>query len=112
MTPLPEVEVARSRHPQKTGGLPGTSSAPVGGWSHRTSAAPYDLCLGNCSPKIRAFWGRLVVPVEVTDRDWLGEVEEKVLSLMDPPLNLSRLESNPLRDRLKELRRTWNASGL
>lgn len=53
-----------------------------------------------------------VVPVEVTDRDWLGEVEEKVLSLMDPPLNLSRLESNPLRDRLKELRRTWNASGL
>lgn len=51
-----------------------------------------------------------VVPVAVADRDRLGEVAEEILRRMNPPLNLSHVESGPLRARLKELRRTWKTS--
>lgn len=50
-----------------------------------------------------------VVAVAVPDRDRLGELEGRVVAEMDPPLNLSRVESTPVRRRLSELRGAWRS---
>ena len=43
------------------------------------------------------------------DGDSLGDLEEKVLQLLDPPLNLRGMASNTVRSRLKELRKVSEA---
>ena len=45
-----------------------------------------------------------VVAVPFDDRDELGRLEKRVLTALDPPLNLQGMSSNPLRKRLKILR--------
>ena len=46
-----------------------------------------------------------VVTVSFEDRDELGRLEKRVLTALDPPLNLQGMASTPVRRRLKELRR-------
>lgn len=46
-----------------------------------------------------------VVAVPVEDADALNGLESQVLRELDPPLNLDKVEKNPLRQRLTELRR-------
>lgn len=46
-----------------------------------------------------------VVAVPYDDRDRLGEVESKVLRVLDPPLNLGKVGPTPVRRRLTVLRR-------
>ena len=45
-----------------------------------------------------------VIAVPFDDRDELGRLEKRVLTALDPPLNLQGMSSNPLRKRLKILR--------
>lgn len=45
-----------------------------------------------------------IVAVPFDDRDELGRLEKRVLSALDPPLNLQGMSSTPLRKRLKVLR--------
>lgn len=56
-----------------------------------------------------------VIAVPFDDADTLGQLEEDVLSRLDPPLNLQGMPQTPTRRRLKELRRPHarkkNASG-
>ena len=49
-----------------------------------------------------------VIAVPADDPDGLGVLEGGVLSLLDPPLNLSMVERTALRVRLTELRRTYS----
>ncbi len=46
-----------------------------------------------------------VLPLVHPDADSLGDLEDKVLEIVDPPLNLQGRPSNELRSRLKQLRR-------
>jgi hypothetical protein len=48
-----------------------------------------------------------VVTVVVDDADTLDELETRVLSALDPPLNLSKLAKTPVRLRLSELRKRY-----
>jgi hypothetical protein len=50
------------------------------------------------------------VTVALKGRDRLGELENRVLRRMDPPLNPGSVPVTPLRRRLGELRRAWRAS--
>lgn len=45
-----------------------------------------------------------VIAVPFDDRDELGRLEKRVLTALDPPLNLQGMSSTPLRQRLKVLR--------
>ncbi len=46
-----------------------------------------------------------LIAVPVDDADALGDLEAAVLAALDPPLNLSKMPRNPVRDRLTTLRR-------
>ncbi|MEX0745353.1 MAG: DUF6884 domain-containing protein [Phycisphaeraceae bacterium] len=46
-----------------------------------------------------------VVTVSFEDRDELGRLEKRVLTSLDPPLNLLGMDTTPVRRRLRELRR-------
>ena len=46
-----------------------------------------------------------VVTVWFDDRDELGRLEKRVLTALDPPLNLQGMAPSPVRRRLRELRR-------
>ena len=46
-----------------------------------------------------------VLPLAHADADSLGDLEDRVLEILDPPLNLQGRPTNELRSRLKELRR-------
>ncbi|MDV2474339.1 hypothetical protein F8M49_01050 [Rhodococcus zopfii] len=46
-----------------------------------------------------------VVAIASADPDTLGQLEDEVLSAIDPPLNLQGMAASPVRARLKELRR-------
>lgn len=46
-----------------------------------------------------------VATVAVRDRHLLSRLEEEVLTILDPPLNLMGMRPNPLRLRIKDLRR-------
>jgi hypothetical protein len=46
-----------------------------------------------------------VVTIPIGDADVLNSLESEVLQRLDPPLNLDKVERNPLRERLSELRR-------
>ena len=48
-----------------------------------------------------------LIAVAVEDADTLGEIEPRVLSQLDPPLNLDKVVRNALRARLSELRRKY-----
>ncbi|OOC54299.1 MULTISPECIES: GIY-YIG nuclease family protein [Nocardiopsis] len=48
-----------------------------------------------------------VVPVPVTDADALGALEQEVLALLDPPLNLSHMRGTVIRSQLTRLRSAW-----
>ncbi|GAA3539044.1 hypothetical protein GCM10022263_28230 [Nocardioides daeguensis] len=48
-----------------------------------------------------------LIAVPVADADSLGRVETEVLRHLDPPLNLDKVERNPLRVQLSALRRTY-----
>lgn len=52
-----------------------------------------------------------VVAVPFDDRDELGRLEKRVLTALDPPLNLQGMSSTPLRQRLKVLRGVVTKSG-
>jgi hypothetical protein len=52
-----------------------------------------------------------VVPITVEDPDTLGDVETAVLSVLDPPLNLSKMPPTDTRARLTELRRQYSLKG-
>jgi len=45
-----------------------------------------------------------VVAVPFDDRDELGRLEKRVLSALDPPLNLQGMPTTSMRKRLKVLR--------
>lgn len=46
-----------------------------------------------------------VIAVPFDDADTLGKLEERVLSTLDPPLNLQGMSKTPIRSRLKDMRR-------
>ena len=46
-----------------------------------------------------------VVAIATADPDTLGQLEDEVLTAIDPPLNLQGMATSPVRARLKELRR-------
>lgn len=46
-----------------------------------------------------------VVAISFDDRDELGRLEKRVLTALDPPLNLLGMASTPVRRRVRELRR-------
>lgn len=46
-----------------------------------------------------------VVTISFDDRDELGRLEKRVLTALDPPLNLQGMPSSSVRRRLRELRR-------
>jgi hypothetical protein len=48
-----------------------------------------------------------LVAVIVEDADALGGLETGVLAALNPPLNLDKMPTNPLRLRLSELRRKY-----
>lgn len=50
-----------------------------------------------------------VRPAPADDRDSLGRLETEVLARLDPPLNLGKVPTTPLRRRLTELRRAAGA---
>lgn len=53
-----------------------------------------------------------VIAVPFDDRDTLGHLEDAVLSALDPPLNLNKVSSSEIRERLKVLRQpTLDAEG-
>lgn len=52
-----------------------------------------------------------VVTVPFDDRDELGRLEERVLSVLDPPLNLKGMPPSPVRKRLRELRKVVTSGG-
>lgn len=52
-----------------------------------------------------------VVTVPFEDRDQLGRLEGRVLSVLDPPLNLQGMASTPVRKRLRELRKMVTSGG-
>lgn len=52
-----------------------------------------------------------VVTVPFDDRDELGRLEQRVLSILDPPLNLKGMAASPVRKRLRELRKMVTSSG-
>lgn len=47
-----------------------------------------------------------LIAVPVANADTLGEVESAILTALDPPLNLNKLDQTPLRKRLSALRKT------
>ena len=52
-----------------------------------------------------------VVVYAYDDRDRLGDLEHRVLAILDPPLNLMGMPPTPVRLRLKELRRRLGRPG-
>jgi hypothetical protein len=48
-----------------------------------------------------------LIAVPIADADTLGEVETSVLSHLNPPLNLDKVQRDPLRARLSELRKKY-----
>lgn len=52
-----------------------------------------------------------VIALPHTNGDSLGDLEERVLQILDPPLNLRGMVSTPLRQRLRELRRAVAGAG-
>jgi hypothetical protein len=53
-------------------------------------------------------YGRLrVVPVPISDGDMLNDLETKVLSALDPPLNLSKMPKSATRARITQLRKIY-----
>jgi hypothetical protein len=53
-----------------------------------------------------------VIALPVDDADSLGDVETQVLGRLDPPLNLSKTTTTPLRTELSRLRRAGYGRGL
>lgn len=49
-----------------------------------------------------------LLPVPVTDADTLGAVETDVLAELNPPLNLDKVNRDPLRRRLSKLRKQYS----
>jgi len=64
-------------------------------------------------PRLTAWVDRhlSVITVPVPDADQLGRIESEILDALDPPLNLMGRPGNPLRARLRELRRPTNSGG-
>ena len=48
-----------------------------------------------------------LIAVPVADADTLGDVETEVLAELDPPLNLDKVERDPLRAQLSALRKKY-----
>ncbi len=48
-----------------------------------------------------------VVTIPVEDADAMDKMESEILRRLDPPLNLSKVKKNELRDRIGELRRKY-----
>jgi hypothetical protein len=64
-------------------------------------------------PRLTAWVDRhlSVITVPVPDADRLGRIESEVLDVLDPPLNLMGRPGNPLRTRLRQLRRERHQHG-
>jgi predicted nuclease with RNAse H fold len=48
-----------------------------------------------------------VIAIPVNDADILNNLETAVLAVLDPPLNLAKMQRTPVRKRLAELRRQY-----